>query len=82
MNSILIEPVKVSALPESWRARLDAARDAQVTVRIEEEPAAADDATSAFGLWRDRDDLAGVAGSARSLRAPRLEHRGPLFGLT
>lgn len=73
MNAILIEHVKVSELPESWRTRLAAAKDAQVTVRIEEEPAAIDDTASAFGMWRDRDDLADVAGYARSLRAPRFE---------
>ena len=73
MNTILIEHVKVSDLPESWRARLAAARDAQVTVRIEEEPTATDEAASAFGMWRDRDDLADVAAYARGLRAPRFE---------
>jgi len=73
MNTILIEHVKVSELPESWRARLAAARDAQVTVRIEEEPTATDNTPSAFGMWRDRDDLADVAGYARRLRAPRFE---------
>ena len=73
MNAILIEHVKVSELPESWRTRLAAARDAQVTVRIEEEPTATDDTTSAFGMWRDRDDLADVAGYARRMRAPRFE---------
>ena len=72
MNAILIEHVKVSELPESWRARLAAAKDAQVTVRIEEEPAAADDTNSAFGMWRNRDDLADVADYARQLRAPRF----------
>lgn len=73
MNAILIEHVKVSELPESWRTRLAAAKDAQVTVRIEEEPATTDDTASAFGMWRDRDDLADIAGYARSLRAPRFE---------
>jgi hypothetical protein len=73
MNAILIEHVKVSELPESWRARLATARDARVTVRIEEEPAATDDTASAFGMWRDRDDLADVEDHARRLRAPRFE---------
>lgn len=73
MNAILIEHVKVSELPESWRARLSAAKDAQVTVRIEEEPAATDHTSSAFGMWRDRDDLADVADYSRRLRAPRFE---------
>lgn len=72
MNAILIEHVKISELPESWRARLAVARDAQVTVRIEEE-SATDDISSAFGMWRDRDDLVDVTGYARHLRAPRCE---------
>ncbi|MDP2795582.1 MAG: hypothetical protein Q8O25_16120 [Sulfurisoma sp.] len=73
MNAILIEHVKVSDLPESWRARLAAARDAQVTVRIEEESPATEGASAAFGMWRDRDDLVDVADTVRRLRAPRFE---------
>lgn len=73
MNAILIEHVRVSELPESWRARLATARDAQVTVRIEEESTAVDDTISAFGMWSDRSDLADVAGYVRRLRAPRFE---------
>jgi len=73
MNAILIEHVKVSELPESWRAMLAAAMDAQVTVRIEEESPATEDASSAFGMWRGRDELADIAVYARRLRAPRFE---------
>jgi hypothetical protein len=73
MNAILIEHVKVSELPESWRARLATTRDAQVTVRIEEESTVVDDTISAFGMWRDRGDLADVAGYVRRMRAPRFE---------
>lgn len=71
MNAIVIEHVKVSELPEPWRARLAAPRDARVTVRIEEEAIEAE-AGSAFGMWRDREDLADVAGYVRRLRAPRF----------
>lgn len=73
MNAILIEHVKVSELPESWRARLATTSDAQVTVRIEEELTAMDDTSSAFGMWCDRTDLADVTGYVRRLRAPRFE---------
>jgi hypothetical protein len=73
MNAILIEHVKVSELPESWRARLATTRDVQVTVRIEEESTGVDGATSAFGMWRDLGDLADVAGYVRRMRAPRFE---------
>ena len=73
MNAILIEHVKVSDLPESWRTRLAAERDARVTVRIEEESPVTEEASSAFGMWSERDDLADIAGYARRLRAPRFE---------
>jgi hypothetical protein len=72
MNAILIEHVKVSDLPESWRARLAAEMDARVTVRIEEESPVTEDDGSAFGMWSDRDDMADVEGYARRLRAPRF----------
>ncbi len=79
MNAIVIEHVKVSELPEDWRARLRAAAHARVTVRIEEEAeqAAAQAAGSfatndpAFGIWRDREDMADVEAYVRKLRAPR-----------
>ena len=38
MNAVVIEHVKVSELPENWRAKLHTASNARVTVRIEEEP--------------------------------------------
>ena len=37
MDTIVIEHVKVSELPEAWRAKLGAAREDCVTVRIETE---------------------------------------------
>ena len=78
MNAIVIEHVKVSDLPEVWRAKLNTDMDARVTVRIEEEPAAPEAAAkekteTAFGMWRDRDDLAEPAGYVRQLRVPRFE---------
>jgi hypothetical protein len=72
MNAILIEHVKVCDLPESWRAKLAASGDAQVTVRIEEESSATEDPGTAFGMWCDRDDLSDVADYIRRLRAPRF----------
>jgi hypothetical protein len=75
MNAIVIEHVKVSELPEDWRARLHAGADARVTVRIEEE---ADTATKGnlenplFGMWRDRAELTDVDAYMRRLRAPRF----------
>jgi len=65
MTAVLIEHVKVSDLPESWRALLAVERDARVSVRIEEESPPAQGAGPAFGMWSDRDDLVDVAGYAR-----------------
>ena len=75
MNAVVFEHVPVAELPEKWRAKLAAAGSATVTVRIEEEaqgPAEefADDPL--FGMWRDREDMADVAGYVRKLRASRF----------
>ena len=71
MNAIVIEHVKLSDLPEPWRAKLAVAGDVRVTVRIEEE-AAVEASESAFGMWGDREDMADVAEHVRKLRAPRF----------
>lgn len=77
MNAVVFEHVPVAELPEKWRARLSQAGGATVTVRIEEEtqgqPAeefVTDDPL--FGMWRDREDMADVAGYVRKLRASRF----------
>ncbi len=84
MNAIVIEHVKVSELPEAWREKLATAKDARVTVRIEAEraPAAVETAEPfvtddpAFGIWRDREDMANVEAYLMKLRgklrAPRF----------
>ncbi|MGN6828182.1 hypothetical protein [Paucibacter sp. M5-1] len=84
MTAIVIEHVPVADLPPAWRAQLSQAADTLVTVRIEKEeqakaaaPAAefvSDD--PAFGIWRDREDLADVQGYVRQLRAPRYGRDG------
>lgn len=82
MNAIVIEHVPVAELPQAWRDRLGQAADAHVTVRIEAEgvPEAqtstefADDPL--FGMWRDREDIADVAGYIRRIRAPRFSGGG------
>lgn len=83
MNAIVIEHVKVEDLPQAWRAKLAKPVDAHVTVRIEEEaPAGAwaqeEFATDdpAFGIWRDREDMADVAAYMRKLRSPRYQRNG------
>ena len=78
MNTIVIEHLPVAELPPAWRAKLAKSTDALVTVRIEEEAQGTapteefvtDD--PAFGIWRDREDMADVAGYIRSIRASRF----------
>ena len=82
MNAIVIEHVPVAELPAAWRDKLRQLPDAHVTVRIEEEVAAVvpdqqfvtDD--PAFGIWRDREDMADVAAYVRKLREPRYNRNG------
>lgn len=81
MNAVVFEHVPVAELPEKWRARLTQAGSATVTVRIEEEAPtspAADFVTDdpLFGMWRDREDMADVAGYVRKLRASRFNDDG------
>ena len=82
MNAIVIEHVPVAELPAAWRAKLARPTDALVTVRIEEEaqPAAPAEAfvtdDPAFGIWRDREDMADVATYVRKLRTPRYSRDG------
>ena len=84
MNAIVIEHVPVAELPLAWREKLAALSDARVTVRIEEEvaqiaaPAAEAFVTDdpAFGIWRDREDMADVAAYIRRIRAPRFNRDG------
>ena len=75
MNAVVIEHVKVSELPEDWRARLHVEANAHVTVRIEEEAQASAQEHAEnplFGMWQDREDMADVEAYLRTLRAPRF----------
>lgn len=83
MSAIVIEHVNVADLPESWRAKLPEAVAEHVTVRIETEALAmkpdsggfvTDD--PAFGIWRDREDMADVETYLRKVRAPRYNRDG------
>lgn len=81
MNTVVFEHVPVAELPESWRAKLAKASGALVTVRIEEEAQAspAEEFTTddpAFGIWRDREDMADVAAYVRKIRQPRYNRDG------
>jgi hypothetical protein len=80
-NAVIIEHVPVAELPLAWREMLAKSAAALVTVRIEEEaPAAMTDAfvtdDPAFGIWRDREDMADVAAYVRKIRQPRYNRDG------
>ena len=80
MNAVVFEHVPVDDLPAEWRARLNRAAGASVTVRIEAddpEPAAAYADDPLFGMWRDREDMADVRGYVRRLRADRFGEPAP-----
>ena len=78
MNAVVFEHVPVAELPEKWRTRLAKTGDTLVTVRIEEEAQADEFATDdpLFGMWRDREDMADVAGYVRKLRGSRFNDDG------
>lgn len=86
MNAIVIEHVPVAELPRAWRDQLGHdlvnAADLRVTVRIEAGPATASGASAdfaddpLFGMWRDREDMADVAGYIRQIRASRFNRDG------
>lgn len=81
MGSVVFEHVPVAELPEKWRAKLAKGGGATVTVRIEaESPAApAEEFTTddpAFGIWRDRVDMADVAAHVSKIRLPRYKRDG------
>lgn len=82
MNAVVFEHVPVAELPEKWREKLAKAGDALVTVRIEEEvpaqpaePFVTDD--PAFGIWRDREDMADLAAYVHKIRQPRFNRDAP-----
>lgn len=82
MNAVVFEHVPVADLPPAWRAKLAKVGGTTVTVRIEEEVQAAvpteefvtDD--PAFGIWRDREDMADVEAYVRKIRQPRYNRDG------
>lgn len=83
MNAVVFEHVPVAELPQAWRDKLAQSADARVTVRIEtEEPPAATLAQEfvtddpAFGIWRDREEMADVQAYVRRIRAPRFNRDG------
>lgn len=81
MNAVVFEHVPVAELPEHWRAKLAKGGSTLVTVRIEEEVQAAPPAIyttddPAFGIWRNREDMADAAAHVREIRQPRYNRDG------
>ena len=83
MNAIVFEHVPVAELPPAWRDKLAQSVGARVTVRIEAEEQSAAAATEefvtddpAFGIWRDREEMADVEAYVRRIRAPRFNRDG------
>jgi hypothetical protein len=83
MTTLVIEHIKASELPAHWARQLKALPEQTVTVRIEtEEAAVSKQATGfvtddpAFGIWRDREDMADVETYLRKLREPRYNRDG------
>jgi hypothetical protein len=79
MTTLIIEHLKARELPQQWAEQLKTSPEQMVTVRVEIEPeqAAAEPTQAfvtddpAFGMWRDREDMADVEAHLRKLRAPR-----------
>jgi len=83
MTTLVIEHLKASDLPSQWAEQLRAQPGQTVTVRIETEEIATTQEASdfvtddpAFGIWRDREDMADVEGYLAKLRAPRYNRDG------
>lgn len=83
MSTLVIEHFKASELPQQWAQRLKVLPEQTVTVRIETvatqtvhtpETFVTDD--PAFGIWRDREDMADVPAFVRQLRATRYSPDG------
>jgi len=87
MSTLVIEHFKASELPQQWAQRLKARPEQTVTVRIETEATQTAQAPEsfvtndpAFGIWRDREDMADVPAYVRQLRAARYSPDGSRQG--
>jgi diaminopimelate decarboxylase len=87
MSTLVIEHFKASELPQQWAQRLKVLPEQTVTVRIETEAAQTTHAPEtfvtndpAFGIWRDREDMADVSAFVRQLRVARYALDGTHHG--
>jgi hypothetical protein len=81
MGAIVFEHVPLADLPQQWREKLGTTGTVTVTVRIEEEIHISKSDESgvvdpAFGIWRDREDMADVADYVHKIRLPRYNRDG------
>ena len=83
MSTLVIEHFKASELPQQWAQRLKERPEQTVTVRIETEatqttlaPESFVTNDPAFGIWRERNDMADVPAFVRQLRAARYSPDG------
>jgi diaminopimelate decarboxylase len=83
MTTLVIQHVKTSELPAQWAQQLQALPDQTVTIRIETETAASQEAPTsfvtddpAFGIWQNHEQSEDVASFARHLRASRYKRDG------
>jgi hypothetical protein len=67
MNTIVIEHVPIAELPAAWQAKLQAASDTKVTIRIDQEEGTAAQRfhdlsnNPMIGMWSDCEDMRDVA---------------------
>jgi len=87
MSTLVIEHFKASELPQQWAQRLKVLPEQTVTVRIETEATQTAQTSEtfvtddpAFGIWRDREDMADVPAYVRQLRAARCSCDGSRQG--
>ena len=88
MSTLVIEHLKASDLPQQWVHRLKVQPEQTVTVRIKTEAAQPASHTPepfitddpAFGMWRDREEMADVPAYLRHLRTPRYATDGSSQG--
>jgi hypothetical protein len=84
MSTLIIEHLKASELPPQWAQRLKVKPEQTVTVRIETETEQTGIETTeafvtddpAFGIWRDRKDVADVDAYLHKVRTPRYNRDG------
>ena len=87
MSTLVIEHFKASELPQQWAQRLKVRPEQTVTLRIETEATQTAQALEAFvtndpafGIWRDREDIADVSAYVRQLRATQYAPDGSRQG--